>query len=91
MAHDVPVVATNVGDVADLLDHGRCGELVPPGDARSLAQAIERLLDDPTRAQNLARHARPRYQDRYTIEAMRRRVDEAYQTAVLTCTQGRQP
>lgn len=91
MAHHVPVVATDVGDLAELLDRGRCGELVPPGDAGLLAQAVGRLLADPTRARNLARHARSRYQDRYTIEAMRRRVDEGYQTAVLTCVQGRQP
>lgn len=91
MAHHVPIVATDVGDVAALLDQGRCGELVPPGDSRSLAQAIERLLADPPRAQNLARRARSRYQDLYAIETMRRRVDDAYQTARLVCTQRHQP
>jgi glycosyltransferase involved in cell wall biosynthesis len=91
MAHHLPVVATDVGDVAELLDQGRCGELVPPGDAGLLAQAIERVLADPTRARVLTGRARSRYQDRYTIEAMRRRVDEAYQTAHLTCARGRRP
>lgn len=91
MAHRLPVVATDVGDVAELLDQGRCGELVPPGDAGLLAQAVERLLADPARARNLTECARSRYQDRYTIEAMRRRVDEAYQTAHLACVRGRQP
>ncbi|MGH3998526.1 MAG: glycosyltransferase, partial [Pseudonocardiaceae bacterium] len=91
MAHRLPVVATDVGDVAELLDQGRCGELVPPGDAGLLAQAVERLLADPAHAQGLTECARSRYQDRYTIEIMRRRVDEAYQTAHLACAQGRQP
>ncbi len=85
MAHHVPVVATDVGDLAELLDDGRCGELVRPGDADRLAQAVERLLADPTRARNLAGYARARYQDRYTIETMHRRVDEGYQTALQTC------
>jgi glycosyltransferase involved in cell wall biosynthesis len=91
MAHRLPVVATDVGDVAELLDQGRCGGLVPPGDVGLLAQAVERVLSDPTYVRNLTGCARSRYQDRYTIEAMRRRVDEAYQSAHLACTRGRQP
>ncbi len=91
MAHCLPVVATDVGDVAELLDRGRCGELAPPGDARLLADAIERLLVDPVRARNLMGCARLRYKDRYTIEAMRRRVEEGYQVALLACTEGHQP
>lgn len=90
MAHGLPVVATDVGDVAELLDQGRCGELVPPGDAGLLADAVWRLLTDPARALNLTRCARSRYEDRYTIEVMRCRVEEGYQSAHLTFTQGRQ-
>lgn len=84
MAHQLPVVATDVGDVAELLDHGHCGELVPPGDARLLAGAVSRLLADPPRAQNLIRCARSRYERHYTIEIMRSRVEQAYQTAYLS-------
>ncbi len=91
MAHRLPVVATDVGDVAELLDQGRCGELVPPGDAGLLAQAVERVLADPTHLRTLTGCAQSRYQNRYTIEAMRRRVDEAYQTAHLSCAQRRRP
>lgn len=83
MAHQLPIVATDVGDVAELLDHGRCGELVPPGDAGLLAEAVERLLADPPHARSLARHARSRYERHYTIEIMRYRVNEAYQSAYL--------
>lgn len=90
MAHRLPVVATDVGDVAELLDQGRCGELVPPGNACLLAHAVERVLADPARVQNLTGCAQSRYQALYTIEAMCRRVDEAYQTAHLACAEGRQ-
>ncbi|HEY2744572.1 MAG TPA: glycosyltransferase [Polyangia bacterium] len=44
MAARVPVAATAVGGVRDLLAHGARGELAPPRDARSLADAIERAL-----------------------------------------------
>ncbi|MGH3769920.1 MAG: glycosyltransferase [Pseudonocardiaceae bacterium] len=81
MAHHLPVVATDVGDVADLLDHGRCGELVPTGDAGLLAHAIWRLLADPARARQFTRCARSRYEMWYTIDIMRRRVEKAYRSA----------
>jgi glycosyltransferase involved in cell wall biosynthesis len=44
MAAGVPVAATAVGGVADLLRHGARGELAPPSDPAALAQAIERAL-----------------------------------------------
>lgn len=91
MAHRLPIVATDVGDVAELLDQGRCGELVPPGDVDLLAHAVWRLLADPARARNLARCGRSRYEDHYTIEVMRCRVEEAYQVALLAYAQGHQP
>lgn len=90
MAHRLPVVATDVGDVAELLDQGRCGELVPAGDTGLLAGAVSRLLADPTRVRNLVQCARSRYENHYTIKIMRRRIEEAYQTAHRTYTQERQ-
>ena len=63
MAHQVPVVATDVGDVADVVEHGHCGELVPPGDDRVLARAISRLLDDPAYTAELAERAQSRYKE----------------------------
>jgi len=60
MALGIPVVASAVGGVPDLLDHGRAGLLVPPGDAASLAQAIGRLADDRPCAAALGRAGRTR-------------------------------
>jgi glycosyltransferase involved in cell wall biosynthesis len=47
MASAVPVVATEVGGVAELVVHGTNGLLVEPGDAATLAEALVSLLDDP--------------------------------------------
>ena len=51
-----PVVVSDTGGLAEAIDHGQAGVLVPPNDPASLAQAMTRLLDDPSLAENLARH-----------------------------------
>jgi glycosyltransferase involved in cell wall biosynthesis len=50
-----PVIATEVGGVADVLEGGRLGVLVEPGDAAAVAAAIVALLDDPERRATLGR------------------------------------
>ncbi|WP_256806137.1 glycosyltransferase family 4 protein [Bradyrhizobium sp. Bra64] len=48
MASGKAVVATDVGGMPDLVDHGETGLLVPPGDPQALARAMQSLLDDRT-------------------------------------------
>jgi glycosyltransferase involved in cell wall biosynthesis len=47
MASRLPVVATAIAGVPELVEHGVAGLLVPPGDALALEQALKRLLGDP--------------------------------------------
>jgi glycosyltransferase involved in cell wall biosynthesis len=47
LAARVPVVATRVAGVGELVEDGASGLTVPPGDATALAEAIDRLLADP--------------------------------------------
>jgi glycosyltransferase involved in cell wall biosynthesis len=56
----LPVVASRVGGLADILDHGRIGVLVEPGDAAALAAAVADLRADPARREALGRAARLR-------------------------------
>jgi glycosyltransferase involved in cell wall biosynthesis len=44
MAVGTPIVTSSVAGIPEVLDHGRCGVLVPPKDAKGLADAIARLL-----------------------------------------------
>jgi glycosyltransferase involved in cell wall biosynthesis len=54
MAVGTPVVASAVGGLPDVLDHGRAGVLVPPGDPTALRRAVVELLVDPDRRAALA-------------------------------------
>lgn len=53
-AAGTPVVATDVGAVGDLVEHGRLALLAPPGDPRELAEAIEQALGDRVAARERA-------------------------------------
>ena len=55
MALGIPVIATNVAGIADLLDDGKAGLLVPPGDVSALRQAIQTLLKDEQYRVDLAK------------------------------------
>lgn len=60
MAAERPIVATAVGGVPEVLDHGNAGRLVPYGDPEELARALVETVSDESRSRDLARtgHAR---------------------------------
>ncbi|HDZ21617.1 hypothetical protein LCGC14_0094730 [marine sediment metagenome] len=66
MAAARPVVATGCVGVDELIDDGRTGLLTPVGDAAALAAAIERLIDQPQLARQLAAAARREACERYS-------------------------
>ncbi len=81
MALGVPVAATRVGGVPELIEHERTGLLVPPRDPAALAGAISALLEDPARSRHFALAAATRVRD-LTIEAVALRFAEFYECLV---------
>lgn len=77
----VPIIATAVGDMPDMLGHGIAGELVPPGDATSLADAMERVFRDEDYRCRLAAAAR-QLSCRYSVKTMADAYLEFYQEAI---------
>jgi glycosyltransferase involved in cell wall biosynthesis len=57
-AHGKPVVVTDVGGLAEAVEHGRTGLVVPPRDPSALADAVVRLLADPPGAARLGEAGR---------------------------------
>ena len=78
MAHRRPVVATTVGGTPEVVVDGETGLLVPPRDPRALADAIRRLVDDPELATRMGEAGYERVRERFSVEAMTRRVLEIY-------------
>ncbi len=63
----VPAVATAVGGLPELIDDGVTGRLSPPGDAPALATALQELIEDPSRAEEMGRAARRRAEERFSL------------------------
>jgi glycosyltransferase involved in cell wall biosynthesis len=70
MAAGLPVVASAVGGLLDLIDDGRTGRLVPPGDPEALAAAMRRLMERPAEAEAMGRDARAVAIGQYSFERM---------------------
>ncbi|MDQ4070546.1 MAG: glycosyltransferase [Actinomycetota bacterium] len=70
MSQGVPVVASAVGAVPDIVVPGRTGQLVPPGDGPALAAAVEQLLMQPAAARALGARGRRAFVARHTAGAM---------------------
>jgi glycosyltransferase involved in cell wall biosynthesis len=70
MAAELPVVATRVGGIPELIEDGRNGILVPSGDHEALAQGLLRVLSDPALAAGLAAAARSTVAQRYSFQRM---------------------
>jgi lipopolysaccharide heptosyltransferase II len=81
-ATGVPVVATKVGGVVDIIEDGVNGVLVYPKDAPSLADGILKILRDRPFAQRLALEARRVVEDKFTLEKMCQKTFGVYEEAL---------
>lgn len=68
LASEVPVVASSLSGIPELVRDGETGLLAPEGDATALAAAIRRLRDDPQEAARMAAAGRERVLEAYDLE-----------------------
>jgi glycosyltransferase involved in cell wall biosynthesis len=78
MAQARPVVATPVGGTPEAVVDGETGVLVPPADPLALAEAIGSLVRDRARATLLGENGRRRVEERFSADAMNKRVLQVY-------------
>lgn len=75
----LPIVATRVGGVPDLIDDGVHGLLVEPGDADGIAAAVRRLLREREAAREMGERARERRRREFDIDVTVRRFESLYE------------
>lgn len=78
MSAGLACLATPVGGNASVLDQGRCGVLLPPGDAEAWSQALAGLGNDPARRQQLGTAARQRILAHYDFSVVGARYEALY-------------
>lgn len=78
MAAGVPVVASAVGGIPDVVKHGVNGLLVAPRDSVDLLRALRRLLREPALAARLGAAGRETVRARFSPEQVLARLDEVY-------------
>lgn len=82
MAHGIPVVASRMGGLQDLLVDGESGLLFEPGNAAALGAALRLLWDDPARAQALGRAARRHAEKEFDAPVHVARLMKVYEQAL---------
>ena len=79
MAAGKPIVASAVGGIPEVIDHGIDGILIPSDDSDRLAEAISELLHDDKKRDDMGEKARKKFEERFTIQTMVERYEELYE------------
>jgi glycosyltransferase involved in cell wall biosynthesis len=82
MAAGVPVVATAVGGMPDVVSDGRTGLLAPSGDAKALADRVLRVLCEPDWARELALAGQESVLSRFDVQRLVRDMQALYTTVL---------
>ena len=78
----VPVIATKVGGVVDIIDDGKTGLLVMPKDIEAMAREVMRLLKDKPLGEKLAQEALTKLKENFTLEHMASRTLQVYEELI---------
>jgi len=82
MSYSLPVIASNMGGLKEIVDHGVTGFLVEPGDATELASKMKILWNDRKLCQRLGAAGREKAAREYSEAAYYKRLMAAYETAI---------
>lgn len=88
MALRIPVLASAAGGNPELVEDGESGLLVPPRNARALADSAARLLRDPDLARRLGRGGRQRVEKGFSSEIRLDRIEALYRRLIAERTRG---
>lgn len=78
MAEGVPVIATEISGVTDIVNHNVTGLLIPPNNYAALANSLGELLIDDCRTNKIANNAKKEINNNYTIQRMIQELQKLY-------------
>ena len=78
MAAGLPVIATQVGGVPEVVEEGKTGFLVPPRDVQRMAEAIVCMVRHPERMNQMGIYARALVRSQFSVEAMMDKIERIY-------------
>lgn len=78
----LPVIATNVGGIPELIENGKDGILVPPENPKALARAINSLLENEELREKLSQATYKKVRERYSIDTYSGRMLDFYKSLV---------
>jgi glycosyltransferase involved in cell wall biosynthesis len=81
-AKGTPVIASDLGAMAELVDHGRTGLRFRPGAADDLASKVEQLMGNSAELQRMRREARAEFETKYTAEQNYLMMQRIYEMAM---------
>lgn len=79
MGAGLPVIATDVGGVGELIEHGKTGYLVPPNSDDQLLKRLKELIPDAGKLRQMGRAGRKRYEDCFTFSTMAHKTLAVYE------------
>lgn len=80
MSYGIPVVASSVGGIPEVIDDGKTGYLIQAGDATSLSERIHRLLADPEMRQQMGAAARRKVESTFSVSVIFPKIGEIYES-----------
>jgi glycosyltransferase involved in cell wall biosynthesis len=82
LASGLPVVCTNVGGIAMMVEDGISGYLCPPEDATALGQALLKVVNHPALRESMGRASLDLFARRFHAETMAEKVEQVYEAAL---------
>ncbi len=79
MARRIPVIASNIGGIPEIIEDGKTGILIPPANPSLLARAILELVSDLAKANTMGILGRERLEKMFTVEVMAKNYERFYQ------------
>ncbi len=85
MAMKVPIIASNVSEVPEILNYGNCGIIIPPGDEKCLCDAIKEVYEEKIATEKMVAEAFERVKNNYSRDDAAQGTIKVYEDVLKKC------